>query len=373
MKTTKYIALFLALFLILPLYADFAKLGTSGAQFLKIGVGRGAAMGEAFVAVADDACATFWNPSGLGMLTGREVTLQHNEWIADIRHEYLSVILPFGNFGTMGISLTVLTMGKMEYLTVDDPNTTAREDTGTGTYFNASDFALGFSFGRMFTDRLAAGVSLKAVQQMVWDMSAQGLAADFGIHYNTGFKGLRIAASISNFGGDIGFGGGKLDWALDPQYDNPRDYEPVPSTRKTIPFPLPLIFRFGLAFNPLENEASRFTVALDLNHPNDNYETINLGLEYGYLNTVFLRAGYKAYLNVDYMKAMTGGDPIIDTTENEITGYEWGENTEWLLNNLTAGVGFNLNLGERALTIDYAYMNKGILKATHRLGVTISF
>jgi hypothetical protein len=374
MRTSKYIPLILILLLAVPLYADFAKLGTSGAQFLKIGVGRGAAMGEAFVAVSDDAAATYWNPSGLGLLTSREVTFQHNEWIADIRHDYLSVILPFGTFGTMGISLTVLTMGSMEYTAVDDPNTTIREDTGTGTYFNASDFALAFSFGRMFTDRLSAGVSVKAIQEMIWDMSATGFAADFGIHYNTGFKGLRIAAAMSNFGADISYGGGRLIVVQDYTnvYDNDLDYDPVPVEERTTPFPLPLMFRFGLAIDPIASEASRLTLALDLNHPNDNYETINFGVEYGYLNTLFLRFGYKMYLNMDYMKAMTGGDPIYDD-EGEITGYEWGDETEWLLNNLTAGVGFNLKAGATALKVDYTYMNKGILKATHRIGLTIGF
>jgi hypothetical protein len=371
MRKMRYIGLLLIF--VLPLFADFAKLGTSGAQFLKIGVGRGAAMGEAFVAVVDDASATYWNPAGLASVTNREVCFQHNEWIADIRHEYLATALPLGNFGTMGISLTALTMGSMEILTVDDPETSIREDTGTGEYFNAADFALAFSFGRMFTDRLSAGVTLKAVQEMVWDMTASGIAADFGIHYNTGFKGLRIAASMHNFGSDIQFTGRQLDVNVDPYPENPQDYEGVPSQWKTSPFPLPLIFRFGLAFDPISNDNSHLTVALDLNHPNDNYETINLGFEYGYLNTLYLRAGYKMYLNMDYMKAMTGGEPIIDTTDNTITGYEWGDETEWLLNNLTAGVGFRLNTGNMAFRIDYAYMNKGILKATHRLGLTIGF
>jgi hypothetical protein len=95
-------------------------------------------------------------------------------------------------------------------------------------------------------------------------------------------------------------------------------------------------------------------------------------VEYGYLNTLFLRFGYKMYLNMDYMKAMTGGDPIFDD-EGEITGYEWGDETEWLLNNLAAGVGFNLKTGATALKVDYTYMNKGILKATHRIGLTIGF
>jgi hypothetical protein len=367
----KYLTLLLIL--ILPVFADFAKLGTSGAQFLKIGVGRGAAMGEAFVAISDDVMASYWNPAGLGSLTGRQISFQHNEWIADIRHEYLTVAMPAGGLGTMAVSLTALTMGNMEILTVDDPTTAAvREDTGTGRYFSASDFALGFSLGRMFTDRLAAGLSIKAVQEHIWDMSASGIAMDFGIHYNTGFKGLRIATSMSNFGSDIAFSGRQLDVSVDPDYDNPLDYEPIPVSEKATPYPLPMMFRFGIAFNPIEGESQRFTVALDLNHPNDNYETINLGMEYGYINTLFLRLGYKAYLNMDYMKAMTGAEPVYDEDGN-ITYPEWGPETEYLLNNLTAGVGFNLKTGPREFKIDYAYMNKGILKATHRLGLTVGF
>ncbi|MEO0161446.1 MAG: hypothetical protein ABIL74_04160, partial [candidate division WOR-3 bacterium] len=120
-------------------------------------------------------------------------------------------------------------------------------------------------------------------------------------------------------------------------------------------------------------EAQRLTVALDLNHPNDNYETINLGLEYGYLNTIFLRAGYKMYLNIDYMKAMTGAEPVYDSTAQKWTYPNWGDNTEWLLNNLTGGVGFNLKMGGREMRIDYAYMNKGVLRATHRIGLLFGF
>ncbi len=373
MRKPIYLTLALLLILCLPLYADFAKLGTSGAQFLKISVGRGSAMGEAFVAVADDGSATYWNPAGLGLLTTREVNFHHNEWIADIRHEYLSVILPLQDFGTMGISLTVLTMGEFEYTDVDDPNTSIREDTGTGIMFNASSYCLGFSFGRMFTDRLAAGISLKAIGEMVWDMSATGIATDFGIHYNTGWKGLRLAASINNFGSELAYHGRQLDFPWDPYPDSPAQYDDIPSSKKSTPYALPLIFRFGLAMDAIHNEASRLTLALDLNHPNDNYETINLGLEYGYLNTVFLRLGYKTYLNMEYMKAMSGGDPVYDEEADEITYPDWGDKTEYLLNNLTAGVGFNLNMGANALKVDYTYMNKGILSHTHRLGLTIHF
>lgn len=372
MRIVKYITL-LVLIALIPLHADFAKLGTSGAQFLKIGVGRGVAMGEAFVAIADDASATFWNPSGLGKVTSREVAFTHNEWVADIRHEYLSAALPLGGFGTIGLSITALTMGEMEILTIDDPNTLIREDTGTGEYFSASDFTVGLSFGRMFTDRLAAGFTFKAVQENVWHMSAAGLALDFGIHYTTGLKGLRIAAAVSNFGADLTYAGRDLDIAFPPEYETGIPYDDLPGRLTATPYPLPLMFRFGVAFDPIANEASRLTVAFDLNHPNDNYETVNLGLEYGYLNTFFLRTGYKVYLNTDYMKLMTGGDREVDPVTNDTT-YTWGDETAWLLNNLTAGVGFNLKTGNNmSLKIDYAYMNKGVLSHTHRFGLTILF
>jgi hypothetical protein len=371
MRIAKYITLLL-LIALLPLHADFAKLGTSGAQFLKISVGRGAAMGEAFVAIADDASATFWNAAGLGVITKREIAFMHNEWISDIRHEYISAALPLGASGTIGLSVTSLSMGEMEILRIDDPNTVIREDTGTGEYFSASDIALGVSYGRMFTDRLSAGIGIKAIQQRIWNMAASGIAADFGIQYNTGLQGLRIAAAISNFGADITFNGRDLDIQYPPDYGTGTPYDPVPGRLTTTPYPLPLIFRFGLAWEPISTASSRFTVALDLVHPNDNYETLNLGLEYGYLNTFFVRAGYLTYLSLDYMKLMTGGEMEVDPVTSD-TSYTWGDETEWLLNNLTAGVGFNLNPGNMSLKIDYAYMNKGVLSHTHRFGLAILF
>ena len=44
----------------------FEKVGTFDGQFLKIPVGaRASAMGGAFVGVADDATAVFWNAAGI--------------------------------------------------------------------------------------------------------------------------------------------------------------------------------------------------------------------------------------------------------------------------------------------------------------------
>ena len=50
------------------------RAGISTAQFLKIGVGgRAAALGESFVAIANDASALYWNPAGLAQFDKNQV------------------------------------------------------------------------------------------------------------------------------------------------------------------------------------------------------------------------------------------------------------------------------------------------------------
>ena len=56
------------------LITDVSKVGTTAASFLEIGIGsRAIAMGGAFVAVANDATALYWNPGGLSRLPSKEV------------------------------------------------------------------------------------------------------------------------------------------------------------------------------------------------------------------------------------------------------------------------------------------------------------
>ena len=83
------IAIVIATCLLLPLTAEgaqiFEKVGTLGGQSLKMGVGaRANAMGDSYVAIADDASAVYWNPAGIARLSGQSITLNHTAWPADI-------------------------------------------------------------------------------------------------------------------------------------------------------------------------------------------------------------------------------------------------------------------------------------------------
>src|SRR5215468_8588160 len=73
----------------------FEKVGTFDGQFLKIGIGaRAAGMGGAFVAVADDPSAVFWNPAGLARLDEDKtaVMVNHNEWPSAVNVDQATLV-----------------------------------------------------------------------------------------------------------------------------------------------------------------------------------------------------------------------------------------------------------------------------------------
>lgn len=324
--------------------AAFTKLGMAGMPFLKLGVGRANGMGDAFVAIADDASAAYWNPAGLALLKNREVLVNHIDWILETRLEYLAAAFPT-KLGTFALAVTNVSYGEFEQTTIDNYQ-------GTNKFFSAADLALGVSFARLFTDKFSFGGSVKVMQQRIWDMSANAFAFDFGSYYNTGWQNVRLAMTISNFGPDAAFSGKQLDFNVSypEQYSWPWTITPIPATYKTEKFLLPIIFRFGIAYDifKIEDKTS-LTLAADLSHYNDVNEKINLGLEYKLMNFA-LRGGYIVNTDPDYARNVGGSD------------------------GLSFGAGAWLNpTPDLKLNVDYAYRNLSRLGISHRVSLNIGF
>ena len=333
-----------------PAQAAFSKVGTTGAAFLKIGVGRSTAMGDAFVAIADDASASYFNPAGLARVN-RQIALNHLDWIADVTHENLAIVLPLTNFGTLAFTVTALAMGQIEQTTIDNPYTETREDEGTGLSFGASDMAFAVSYARIITDKLSFGVTGKFVNQTIWDMSASAAGFDLGLFYNTGFKSLRIGAAVTNYGTQLSFGGRELDYSFGWPDSGPSQ---IQGSYSTTPAGLPTSFRFGIAYDIIEakdlDKDARLTAALDITHPSDINETVNFGFEYGVANAFFLRGGY--ILNAD------------NSYQDEL-GWATG---------LSAGLGARAKPARGlSLGLDYTFRYLKYLKPTHRVQLTVGF
>ena len=177
-----------------------AKVGTAGAQFLEIGVSaRAIGMGEAFLGVADDASALYYNPGGLSLLTQKEVAFTH------------VITLPASIMSSSGWSCRLRslagTFGAAFYmLTMDDiPVTNYKYPSGTGQTFTSSDYAFGLTYSAGLTDRFSVGITAKYITQLLATYKATGWAADLGTYYDTGFRNFKICMSIANFGPDMTF------------------------------------------------------------------------------------------------------------------------------------------------------------------------
>ena len=348
------IFLFMLLLLwVVPGYAT-TNVGTAGAQFLKIGPGaRVDSLGGAFGGLANDVTSIYWNPAGISQLEKTSFSDTHTVWLADVRYNYLAFATPIKNVGTLGASVTFLNVPNTEITTLAKPD-------GTGLWYSAWDTAISVAYARQLYAKesgvnLSFGINAKYIHQQIHRESAKGVAIDVGTLYHTGWRSLRIGMCFSNFGPEMRFSGPNLASGAEVAGD-PRtaDYRPFPDTTnparktalETIEFPLPSNFRLGIAYDVIDSGDNLLTLALDANHPNDNSERLNMGMEYWYRKMAAIRGGYKFRL----------GEDRSDDEEG-----------------LTLGLGIHLTLGKRLLALDYAYADFGHLQQAHRVSLGLQF
>jgi len=280
---------------------NVSKVGTTAASFLSIEVGsRALGMGGGFVGMADDASALYWNVGGIARLPRSEVLLSHTRWLADINFDYAGVVLKLGPDQALGFSLTNMTMGEMEVRTVFYPE-------GTGERFTASSFALAGSYGWNITDRFSIGFTAKYVHESIWHMRASGFALDVGTLFTTPFRGMRLGMSISNFGTKMRLEGKDTQVTHDIDPVKTGNNDKIIAHLHTDKWPMPLIFRVGVAMELLQDEWNRVSVGVDAIHPNDNTEYLNVGMEYEFRGYFFARAGYKSLFLRDGEEGLTAG------------------------------------------------------------------
>jgi long-subunit fatty acid transport protein len=278
-----------------------SKRGTTAAPFLEFSVGsRATAMGGAFAAISNDATAMYWNPSGLDRFSENEVNFNYTKWIAGMDFIYAGAVVHTGGAGSFGLSVTSLSTPEMEFRTVEEPE-------GLGTKFDAADVALGLSYGISLTDRFSFGTSFKYIQRRIWHMSADAIAMDFGVLYTLPWDRLQLGMSISNMGSKLQMTGvdAMLLTDIDPTKDG--NNTSVISELHTKEWSLPMILRFGVAYHVIKSDMNNLVIAADYVHPNDNFESMNAGLEYTFSEFLMLRAGYQSLFVKDSEEGLTLG------------------------------------------------------------------
>lgn len=268
--------------------SDVSKRGTTAASFLTISQGaRATGMGSAFVAVADDPSAIYWNPAGIARLQQHGVVFDHTQWFAGIGYNFAAVTLNLGEMGSLGASFISSDIDELNVTTIENPN-------GTGETFKVSYSAFSLAWAINITDAFSIGFNPKVVYENYWKMSDYAFALDLGVLYNTPFDGITLGMSITNFGSKMQLSGSNATVLYDDNKTTTGNNDRIPANLETSAWELPLGFKVGLAYHPIKTDMHDLLIAVDASHPNDNYESINAGGEYTFAGIFSVRGGYKS-------------------------------------------------------------------------------
>ena len=284
--------------------------GEAAVHFLLIAPGaRNGGMGEAGVALANDANAVYWNPAGLAFQyedpekdKKNEISLMHSKWLpqfnfSDLFYEFMAARFYIEGIGMVGGSFTFLNLGKNVW--------TDENGYELGT-FDSNEFAIALSYSTKIQENMGIGVNLKYIRSNLSNVSvgsenrdgrAHTLAVDIGYLWKPAYdifnNRFSFGANLSNFGPKITY----IDQA---QAD-----------------PLPTNLRLGIAYDVIDDGFNKLTFVYDTNRllvvkdtsgTSDNvfkavfYSawaegdlaafTHSLGLEYRYGTLIALRTGY---------------------------------------------------------------------------------
>ncbi len=261
--------------------------------FLSIEPGaRANGMGRAYSAVADDAYAGWWNPGALAFNRKTQFAANHTPWfqggglgIDDMYYLYLAANQYFDGVGNLGVNIVWMDLGTQQK-TDEFGN-----DQGE---FHSFEVAAALSYGyELLPETLGMGANFKLISSNLAPgtglSDTEGKALTFGFDAGAKYHNLFID---------------NLDASLVLQNMGPR----VTYVNQDQADPMPMTFRAGLAYKPLDIPANRAVISVEASKILANEdpflqrlitgwdpfeETIySAGAEYTYLDLIFLRGGY---------------------------------------------------------------------------------
>ncbi|MGY8934289.1 MAG: putative type IX sorting system protein PorV2 [Flavobacteriales bacterium] len=274
-------------------------------EFMNIGVDAAAfGMANAVTASTANVNSGYWNPAGLIALEDNQLSLMHASYFANIAsYDYGAFAMPLDDRSAVAIS--IIRFG------VDDILNTTQliDDQGNIDYsrislFSTADYGVTFSYARALPlDGLNIGVNAKVIRRIIGDFaSSWGFGLDVGLQFNKNDWqfGLMARDITTTFNA----------WAIDEEKFaeiqgaiEGQNQELPETTEITIPklnlgMSRKFIFHYDYALLTEIDLNFRFAETNDLVSTSFTSFTPALGLEFGYLDMVFIRAGMGNFQNI---------------------------------------------------------------------------
>jgi len=285
-----YIFIFILVLIVKSPADGFKKYG---GEFLSLGVGsRALGLGGAYVAVANDVTAGYWNPAGLADADGLQVQFMHaRQFISSIQYDYLGISNQFREGTTLAFSLIRLGVDDIK----DTRNALRGETIAEGLdpskikLFNTADYGFFLSFSRKYKQQISYGANVKLIYRDFSSQSALGIGFDVGLKYHTS-AGIILGLMLRDITTTM------MAWSTDEKEFIPPTIRPGASYRFDIG-------DMGLYFQPSVDLGLLFESRKEAAQLNLGPLSIDTfwGLEAGFRGIAFLRLGY------DDIKRFNGG------------------------------------------------------------------
>lgn len=141
------------------------------------------------------------------------------------------------------------------------------------------------------TDKIRFGTNVKVISENVANVSATGMAFDFGLQYMGGASGLTFGIAIKNLGGSLTFNG--------PGLDNTVNSNGISTATRVIlqSFDLPTNLELGVSYNAKLNKNNSLNLSTAFLNSGFSTDEYKFGLEYNFNEMLFLRGS--AVINPD--------------------------------------------------------------------------
>lgn len=300
MKTKYYLLL-----LLIPLVGNSQSFRKYSNEFMNIGVDAAAlGMANAVTAFSNDVNAGYWNPAGLLHLEDNQLSLMHASYFANIAtYNYAAFAMPLDDVSAVGVS--VIRFG------VDDILNTTQliDDQGNIDYnrislFSTADYGFTFSYARKLPlDGFSYGVNAKVIRRVIGDFAnSWGFGFDASLQFETG--DWRFGAMARDITTTYNM------WTIDEEKFEDiqgavdgQNQELPETTELTIPklqlgIARQFVFRYDYSLLASLNLNMRFAETNDIFATQSMSIDPALGLQFGYVDLVFLRAGVGNFQNV---------------------------------------------------------------------------
>ena len=305
------------------------RLGTAGAQELRIPVGAASiAIGGSAAALGNGIGNIYYNPASLAATDNAEAIVSYSTYLADSKVNYGAVSTKVGSAGLVALSIKVLNIGDIVVTTEAAPD-------GTGEILNPTYSVFGLTYGRRMTDRVLLGLTANYINEKIAQTSAAGFAADLGVQYDTGWRGLRFGFAMKNIGPNMHFNGPDFEQRITLPGDDPSAQPHVVQLEAT-DFELPSYMQLGVAYDLGIAEKQHATIYGTFQGNNFSTDEYRIGAEYLLGEHIALRGGYVGQMALS----------AADRQSNYLYSYSYG-------------AGLNFKLGDRPLNFDWAGTHLG--------------